>query len=56
MGKIGIVEGNKLKDKAWREIQIQTSNWIPRPATFRPICVPSLPTEAKVSEFILLNQ
>ena len=38
------------------KIQIQARNWIPRLTTFRPIRMPSLHLEAKVSKLIMPNQ
>lgn len=33
-------------------VQIYRSNWIPRPDTFKPFSIPSLPDNAKVTELI----
>lgn len=57
-----ILWGRQILQKGarWRigkgdKVLITTSNWIPRPTSFRPILAPSLPADAKVSELIYAN-
>ena len=55
-GRQVLQKGTRWRIENGEKIQIQASNWIPRPTTFKPIVEPSLPTGAKVSELILPNQ
>ncbi|KAH9728345.1 putative reverse transcriptase/RNA-dependent DNA polymerase [Citrus sinensis] len=55
-GRQVLQKGTRWRIGNGEKIQIQASNWIPRPTTFKPIVEPSLPTGAKVSELILPNQ
>lgn len=34
------------------KIHIYKDNWIPRPETFKPLCIQNLPAEATISELI----
>ena len=52
MGKNIIHKGCKWRIGRGNNVQIYNSNWIPRGETFRPISMPSLPTDSYVSELI----
>lgn len=55
-GRQVLQKGIRWRRGNGEKIQIQARNWIPRLTTFRPIRMPSLHLEAKVSELILPNQ
>lgn len=51
-GRQIIQKGTRWRVEKGEKIQIQSSNWTPRPTTFRPVVMLPLPVEAKVSALI----
>lgn len=54
-GRHVLQKGIRWRIENGEKIQIHSSNWIPRPSTFKPILVQSLPTESRVSELLDQN-
>lgn len=36
-----------------RIVRLYSSNWLPRPSTFRPVSPPTLPTDSLVADLII---
>lgn len=51
-GRQILQKGTRWRVEKGEKIQIQSSNWTPRPTTFRPVVMLPLPVEAKVSALI----
>lgn len=52
-GRELLIAGLRWSVGCERIVGIYTSNWLPRPITFRPISAPTLPTDSVVADSIL---